>query len=102
MKLPRLRTVLLTPIVLFAAFYVFGVVLLMTRDNTLDAYDKPSAPHRTIAIFGATGTAGDGILKAALADPGIEEIIVVTAQIYVVNPAQCSKIWNIGLNLAFK
>jgi nucleoside-diphosphate-sugar epimerase len=32
----------------------------------------------TIAVFGASGTAGDGILKAALADPDVNTIHVVT------------------------
>jgi len=36
------------------------------------------APYQTIAIFGATGTAGDGILKAALADASIQEVHVIT------------------------
>jgi nucleoside-diphosphate-sugar epimerase len=31
-----------------------------------------------VAIFGASGTAGDGILKAALADPHIDTIHVIT------------------------
>jgi hypothetical protein len=31
-----------------------------------------------IAIFGATGAAGDGILKAALVDPGVTKIHVIT------------------------
>ena len=33
---------------------------------------------RTIAIFGATGTIGDGILKASMNDPDVETIRVVT------------------------
>ncbi|MEM9458318.1 MAG: hypothetical protein AAGF11_29345 [Myxococcota bacterium] len=34
--------------------------------------------HHTIAIFGASGTAGDGVLKAALADPNVKTIHVIT------------------------
>jgi hypothetical protein len=34
-----------------------------------------------IAIFGASGTAGDGILKAALADPDVSTIHVITRRV---------------------
>ena len=78
MKFPRLRTVLLTPIVIFAAFYVYAAVWLALDDDSLPVLDKPPAAIETIAIFGATGTAGDGILKAALTDPDIHRILVFT------------------------
>ena len=81
MKLPRLRTVLLTPLVLFAAFYIFGVVSLALRDDAIAALQGPPASFETIAIFGASGTAGDGILKAALAAPEISKIHVVTRRV---------------------
>lgn len=78
MKLPRLRTILLTPIALFATVYVFGVVSLALRDDSIAVYTAQPANHDTVVIFGASGTAGDGILKAALADPGISRIHVIT------------------------
>jgi len=78
MRLPGLRTVLLTPLILFAAFYVFFAIKFAVDDDSIAAIDKPLAPYGTIVIFGATGTAGDGILKAALADPDIEKIHVIT------------------------
>jgi hypothetical protein len=78
MRLPRLRTVLLTPLILFAAFYVFFAVKFALDDDSIAAIDRPLAPHDTIVLFGATGTAGDGILKAALADPEIKKIHVIT------------------------
>ena len=81
MKLPRLRTVLLTPLVLFAAFYVFGVVALALRDDAIATLQGPPANFETVAIFGASGTAGDGILKAALAAPEIRKIHVVTRRL---------------------
>lgn len=34
--------------------------------------------HRVIAIFGASGTAGDGVLEAALAETTVETIYVIT------------------------
>lgn len=78
MRMPRLRTVLLTPLVLFAALYVFFAIKFAVDDDSIAPIGKPLAPHATIAIFGATGTAGDGILKAALADSNIEKIHVIT------------------------
>jgi hypothetical protein len=74
----RLRSVLLAPLVLFVAFYVFFAIKFAVNDDSVAAIDKPLAPHQTIVIFGATGTAGDGILKAALADPEIRKIHVIT------------------------
>ena len=76
--MPRLRTVLLTPLVLFVLFYLTGVYMVVTDDRTVETFEASPANHETIAIFGASGTAGDGILKAALADRGIETIHVIT------------------------
>jgi len=81
MRLPRLRTVLLTPLILFAAFYIFFAISFALDDDSIAVLDKPPAPYETIAIFGATGTAGDGILKAAMADPEIEKIHVITRRL---------------------
>ena len=78
MKLPRLRTILLTPVVLFALLYITLAIKLAIDDDSIAVFDKPIADLDTIAIFGASGTAGDGILKAALADPDIKKIHVIT------------------------
>ena len=78
MKLPRLRTVLLTPLTLFALLYFALFVKHAMFDDSIAIYDQPGAKHETIAILGASGTAGDGILKAALADPDIQKIHVIT------------------------
>lgn len=78
MKTPRLRTILLAPVVLFAMFYVVMAIRVATYDNVAPAPASPIKAPRTIAIFGASGTAGDGILKAALADPNVETIHVIT------------------------
>jgi len=78
MKWPRLRTILLVPIVLFALFYVAGVMTVLSYDKSVEPLSGPAAGHETIAIFGASGTAGDGILKTALADPDIDKIHVIT------------------------
>jgi hypothetical protein len=78
MKLPRLRTVLLAPVVLFALFYAGIAILVAMDDRQMPVLQALPAAHSTIAIFGASGTAGDGILKAALADPHIDTIHVIT------------------------
>lgn len=81
MKLPRLRTLLLVPLGLFATLYAAAAILLATRDDAIDVASPPLAGHATIAILGASGTAGDGILQAALADPGIQTIHVITRRV---------------------
>jgi hypothetical protein len=79
MKLPRLRTILLTPLVLFVLFYLFGVIANLLDDRQVEPLvnARPGSVDE-IAIFGASGTAGDGILKAALADPDVSTIHVIT------------------------
>lgn len=79
MKRPRLRTILLIPLVLFALFYLFGVIATLLDDRQVEPLsDVRPASVEEIAIFGASGTAGDGILKAALADPDVRTIHVIT------------------------
>jgi len=78
MKFPRLRTILLAPVVLFAAFYFAALIINVLNDDTVPVLETAQARHQTVAIFGASGTAGDGILKAALANPEIKQILVIT------------------------
>jgi nucleoside-diphosphate-sugar epimerase len=78
MKLPRLRTILLAPLILFALFYLTGVIIFASHDRTIATFQGVPAGLETIAIFGASGTAGGGILKAALADPDVGTIHVIT------------------------
>jgi len=76
--LPRLRTLLLIPVVLFALVYIAGVITLARHDDPIAVMQGSPADHATVAIFGASGTAGDGILKAAMADSAIEKIHIIT------------------------
>jgi len=79
MKFPRLRTILLAPLVIFIVFYLFGVTATLLDDRQVDPLsDVEPGRLDEIAIFGASGTAGDGILKAALADPNVNAIHVIT------------------------
>ena len=81
MKFPRLKTILLTPLILFALFYVVIVVVVLLDDRSVAPLTESPARPITIAIFGASGTAGDGILKAALASPDIKKIYVMTRRV---------------------
>lgn len=79
MKLPRLRTILITPFVLFVLLYLFGVMANLLDDRQVEPLsDAQPGNVDEIAILGASGTAGDGILKAALADPNVRTIHVIT------------------------
>jgi hypothetical protein len=78
MRIPRARTIVLAPLGAFALFYLGLVVFLLLDDKIIAPLEGQAAKHRTVAIFGASGTAGDGILKAALANPDIDRIHVVT------------------------
>ncbi len=78
MRFPRLRTILLTAVALFALVSLAGAITLALDDRSVPVLAAPAAGYETIAIFGASGTAGDGILKAALADPDIRTIHVIT------------------------
>ncbi|HEU5138284.1 MAG TPA: hypothetical protein VFU13_24270 [Steroidobacteraceae bacterium] len=78
MKMPRKRFFLLVPLALFALVYIWGAVMLAMRDDPVAILDKPASGDKSIAIFGASGTAGDGILEAALESPDIQQIQVIT------------------------
>jgi hypothetical protein len=75
---PRLKRILLAVVSLFALFYIGAAITLALKDDSIAVFEGPTANYDTIAIFGASGTAGDGILKAALANPDITKIHVIT------------------------
>ena len=70
-----IKLILLTPLALFALVYIGAAVMFAMREVRLAALEKPVASYQSIAIFGASGTAGDGILKAALESPDIQKIM---------------------------
>lgn len=76
--MPRLKTFLLVPLLLFALVYIAGVVTLALKNDSIAVLEGTPLNYETIAIFGASGTAGDGILKAALANSEIRKIHVIT------------------------
>ena len=59
------------------ALNVWGYFTLGSLQPQADALRDPQA-NKVVMVFGATGSVGDGLLKAALADPGVDKIYVVT------------------------
>lgn len=78
MRFQKLRRSLLAVFILFALVYAAAAVMLAMDGRTIPTFEGDRAGYRTITIFGASGTAGDGILKAALADPDIKSIQIIT------------------------
>ncbi|MDH3758442.1 MAG: hypothetical protein OEV03_04905 [Gammaproteobacteria bacterium] len=78
MRFQKLRRSLLAVFILFALVYAAAAIMLAMDGRTIPTFEGDRAGYRTITIFGASGTAGDGILKAALADPDIRSIQIIT------------------------
>lgn len=78
MRFQKLRRSLLAVFILFALVYAAAAIMLAMDSRTIPTFEGDRAGYRTITIFGASGTAGDGILKAALADPDIKSIQIIT------------------------
>jgi len=61
------------------ALLYFALFLINLGETfNMESGELDTERHEKIAIFGATGTIGDGILKAALADADVGTIYVVT------------------------
>ena len=58
-------------------FNIWGWLTLGTVVPVEGAQRDPDA-NRVVMVLGATGSAGDGLLKAAMADPDVERIHVLT------------------------
>ena len=63
---------------LFLLFYAVGALVHSQRETQEVDYVNSGAKPFSVAILGASGTAGDGILKAALASNDIDKIYVIT------------------------
>jgi FlaA1/EpsC-like NDP-sugar epimerase len=76
-----LKYVLLYPalvlLAILAGLNIWGALTLGTLEIDLDS-DRNKAANRTVMVFGATGSVGDGLLKAVLEDEDVEKIYVVT------------------------
>jgi hypothetical protein len=64
-------------LVLIAGFNIWGFLTLGTIEPDPGAARVKDA-NRVVMVFGATGSVGDGLLKAAVEDPDVEKIYVVT------------------------
>ena len=72
---PRIVGALLVTCVIAAAAFA---VPRLGDEPPPPANDRQPARHDTVAIFGATGRVGEGILTAALNDAGVQRVHVIT------------------------
>lgn len=68
---------LLTFLLLIVGFDLWGRMTLGTLEPDPTAVRDPQA-NAVVMVFGATGSVGDGLLKAAMEDPQVDTIHVVT------------------------
>lgn len=64
-----------------ALLYAVLFAINTGREASMDTQDLNTERVRTIAVFGATGTIGDGLLKAAMNDLDVQKIHVVTRRL---------------------
>jgi hypothetical protein len=63
--------------VTIAAFDIWGYLTLGTIEPaTATHYDDEA--NKVVMVFGATGSVGDGLLKAAIEDPTVDKVYVLT------------------------
>ena len=62
---------------LLVGLNIWGAATLGTFTPSPDAYRDPAA-KAVVMIFGATGSVGDGLLKAAMQDDEVEKIYAVS------------------------
>lgn len=64
-------------LLLLLAFDIWGFATLGSITPQDDAARDDNA-NTVVMVFGATGSVGDGLLKAAVEDPGVEKVYVIT------------------------
>jgi hypothetical protein len=62
---------------LILAFDIWGLASLGTITPQIEAARDDNA-NKVVMVFGATGSVGDGLLKAAIEDPEVEKVYVIT------------------------
>ncbi len=75
------RTIKRVASTLAGAMLLYYAALLVSNSGNevpVKTQDLSTDRHRTVAIFGATGTIGDGLLKAAINDPKVDTVRVFT------------------------
>ena len=75
-KLRKLALMLAILLVIVVA--TLAVIPRGSHEMPPPAVDLDTSRNNVVAIFGATGTVGDGLLKAAMNDPNVEKIHVIT------------------------
>ncbi|RLQ23039.1 hypothetical protein DWB85_03410 [Seongchinamella sediminis] len=68
-----LLTFIAAPVVLLLGLNIWGTLTLGSHRPDPAAARDPGA-NRVVMVFGATGSVGDGLLKAAMADPEVKKI----------------------------
>ncbi len=69
--------VLLGLFLVIGGFDIWGFLTLGTITPDADAA-RDSHANRVVMVFGATGSVGDGLLKAAIEDPEVERVYAIT------------------------
>jgi hypothetical protein len=64
-------------VLLLLGFNLWGWLTLGTIEPDPGAA-RDNAANRVVMVFGATGSVGDGLLKAAIEDPEVEKVYVIT------------------------
>lgn len=62
---------------LLVGFNLWGA-LTLGKYSPLDDSERDNAANRVVMVFGATGSVGDGLLKAAMQDPEVEKVYALT------------------------
>lgn len=66
--------------ILVVALNIWGLLTLGNHSPASDA-ERDVAANRVVMVFGATGSAGDGLLEAAMAAPEVEKVYAVTRRL---------------------
>ena len=67
-------------VILIVGLNVWGRLTLGSHSPADDAQRDPAA-NRVVMVFGATGSAGDGLLEAAMTAPEVEKVYAVTRRL---------------------
>ncbi len=74
----KLAAIMLTVLLaLVVGFNVWGVATQGSLEPALNA-ERDTSANRVVMVFGASGSAGGGLLKAAVEDNEVEKVYVVT------------------------
>ena len=78
MKRRLIKRIVIAIAGVLAIAYIGLVLVNKGHELPMQTDEQDAGQDRTVAVFGATGTIGDGLLKAAISDPDVSKIHVVT------------------------